>query len=411
MSTSERITIKGRHYETGEPVRLQLESGRIAKIEAGADIDEGMGSSADVAALTARSPLPFLGPGLVDLQINGYGGIDLNTLPLEREQVSRLVRLVAAEGVTSFYPTIITNSDAHTTALLRTLAAVCEADPLATACMPGFHLEGPYISPQDGPRGAHRADYVCPPDWEQLERWQEAAGGRIRLLTLSPEWDGAEPFIRRCVSAGIRVAIGHTAATSEQIRRAVHAGATLSTHLGNAAHLTLPRHPNYIWDQLAEDGLWASLIADGFHLPEAFLKVALRIKGPRAFLVSDAAHLAGMPPGRYLTHIGGEVVLQPSGKLHMAENERYLAGSAQMLPAGIAHLARSGLCPLAEAWNRASCYPAEFAGISGLSAGLSVGVPADLTLFHWDGRSISIKTVYKNGQLLYESAPGKETNP
>ena len=164
--------------------------------------------------------------------------------------------------------------------------------------MEAFHVEGPYISPEDGPRGAHPARWVRPPDLEEFHRFQEAARGNIRLVTLSPEWPDATRFIEALTREGVVASIGHTRATSDEIAAAVSAGATLSTHIGNGAHATLPRHPNYIWDQLAEDRLAASFIVDGIHLAPAFLKVALRAKGlERAILVTDAVMPAGCAPG------------------------------------------------------------------------------------------------------------------
>ncbi|MBW7461558.1 N-acetylglucosamine-6-phosphate deacetylase, partial [Paenibacillus sepulcri] len=177
----------------------------------------------------------------------------------------------------------------------------------------------------------------------------DAARGKIKLITLSPEWPGTASFIEKCAKAGVQVSIGHTAAAEEQIREAAAAGARLSTHLGNGAHLMLPRHPNYLWAQLAEEELWTCIIADGFHLPDSVLKVVRSVKGKRTILVSDAVYLCGMAPGTYENHIGGRVVLTPEGRLHLEQNPRLLAGSAQMLHRGISHIAGRGIAPLSEA--------------------------------------------------------------
>ena len=142
-------------------------------------------------------------------------------------------------------------------------------------------------------------------------------------------------FIEKCAGAGVTVSIGHTGASPEQIREAVKAGATMSTHLGNGAHVQLRRHPNYLWEQLAHDELSACIIADGFHLPDAVMKVFLRVKGPRAMLVSDAVYLSGLAPGTYETHIGGKVVLTPEGRLHLAGNPDLLAGATETLAGGV----------------------------------------------------------------------------
>src|SRR5262249_50270568 len=147
-------------------------------------------------------------------------------------------------------PTLITNSFEALAHGFGTLAKACDSDSALNRALPCFHLEGPYISPEDGPRGAHPRAHVRTPKWDEFQRWQEAAGGRIRLVTLAPEQEGALPFIEKLTEREILVAIGHTAATGPQIRAAIKAGAKLSTHLGNGSHAMLPRHDNYIWEQL-----------------------------------------------------------------------------------------------------------------------------------------------------------------
>src|SRR5687768_6411871 len=152
--------------------------------------------------------------------------------------------------------------------------------------MPGFHLEGPYFSIEDGPRGAHPKEHARDPDWDEFRRWQDAAGGRVRMVTLAPERNGALRFIEQLTAAGVVAAIGHTAATGRQIRDAAAAGARTSTHIGNGCHAVLPRHDNYVWEQLACDDLWASVIADGHHLPPAVLKSVIRAKTPGRVLLT-----------------------------------------------------------------------------------------------------------------------------
>jgi N-acetylglucosamine-6-phosphate deacetylase len=382
------MELRAIHYATEKPISIEIESGLIRSI-APLELTE-----AD------QIPLPTAAPGVVDLQINGYGGLDINASPLDEQTPGEMVRAIWREGVTTCFPTVITNYTQAIAAAMKTLARACDTDAVASAGIGGIHLEGPFISSEDGPRGAHAREHVQPPDWDLFQSWQEAAGGRIRLITLSPEWPGSNEFISRCVQAGVTVSIGHTAATSEQIAGAVRAGARMSTHLGNAAHLMLPRHPNYLWEQLAQDDLWTSVIADGFHLPDQVLKVILKVKGPRAILISDAVSLAGMRPGIYATPVGGRVVLTREGRLHLAENEKLLAGSVQMLVHGIEHLERNGLATLAEAWEMASVRPANFMKLS-TAAGLTPGAPADLVLFHrWQER-IELAVTYKAGQLVH----------
>ncbi|WP_409341339.1 N-acetylglucosamine-6-phosphate deacetylase [Paenibacillus sp. MBLB4367] len=381
---NEPITITGRHYVSGEAVSIVVHEGLIASVE---------------PSEAQPETLPWLAPGLVDLQINGCFGLDFNTLPLAAETVVQATRLLFEQGVTTYLPTVITNSPDAIAEAMKSIASACEQDALTNSAVAGIHLEGPFISPEDGARGAHAKAYVKAPDWQLFERWQEASGGRIKLITLSPEWPEACAFIERCSGTGVIVSIGHTVASPEQIDAAVRAGARLSTHLGNGAQLMLPRHPNFLWEQLAQDELWSCFIADGFHLPDSFLKVGLRAKAGKALLVSDAVSLAGMAPGEYDLHIGGKVLLSPEGRLCVAENPKLLAGSAQLLPWGIAHLARKGLCTLAEAWEMSSLIPASLLDLPA-AAGLAKGAPADLALYDWDGNELRIARAYKNGALV-----------
>lgn len=377
--------VRGRLVSTGDLVEIWLDGEDIAAIVPMADCDER---------------LPWIGAGLVDLQVNGYGGIDLNGDDISPASISRLVSILASVGVTTFLPTVVTAHPGEIEARLQAIQSVVDSDRYVREATAGIHLEGPFISPEDGARGAHPLDAVRPPDWKLFEHWQDAAGGLIRIVTLSPEWPDAMPFIARCRATGVIPAIGHTAATPEQIRDAVAAGALLSTHLGNGAHATLPRHPNYIWEQLASDDLWASVIADGFHLSDAVLKTIIRMKAGKSILISDSVALAGMPPAEYDSPIGSRVVLTPAGKIHLADDPRLLAGSARPLLAGVDHLVRSGLTSLADAWDMASVRPLALLDRTE-SEGIAVGARADFVLFSRDDEQpITVeKTIRRGGQV------------
>lgn len=375
----------GKHYRTGLPIEVEVREGRITS----------------VTELEMPPPvdcLPWLAPGLVDLQVNGGWGLDLNTAPLCSDTVLQLTRKLQRQGVTSYCPTLITNSSVRLADAASVIAKAVRLNRDAAEGIVGIHLEGPFLSPEDGPRGAHPRQHIVPPDWEALSRWQDAADGLIRIITLSPEWPGAASFIARCCESGILVSIGHTAATPEQIREAVSAGAVMSTHLGNGAHLMLPRHPNYLWEQLAADELYGCMIADGHHLPLSVLAVILRMKRNRAILVSDAVSLSGMPPGSYHLHIGGDVVLTAEGRLHLAGKPELLAGSAMMLPDQVGYLVKAGLSGLPDAWNCASVHPARLLGLE-QAAGLAIGAPADIVSFNMDDGKLSVLQCWKNGQL------------
>jgi N-acetylglucosamine-6-phosphate deacetylase len=345
----------------------------------------------------------YLAPGWIDLQVNGFAGVDYNRPETPHDEIARSIQTLFSTGVTRFCPTVITGSPAGMEASLRNLAAA--ADALAEGeAIAGFHVEGPHISSEDGPRGAHPRQWVRPPDLDEFRRWQDATGGRIRIVTLAPESPGAMQYIEKITAEGIVAAIGHTQATAAQIADAVSAGATLSTHLGNGAHAVMRRHPNYIWDQMAEDRLMAGFIVDGIHLDDSFLKVALRAKGiERSVLVTDAATPAGAPPGRY--HLGEqEVDHTPEGRVVLAGTDR-LAGSALRMDRGVANLMRLAGLSLSDAVRLAATNPAKAGRISGRTGGLVPGDCADLVQFRFDPATphLEVLATFLSGRKVYEA--------
>jgi N-acetylglucosamine-6-phosphate deacetylase len=350
----------------------------------------------------ASTPMDgWVAPGWVDIQVNGFAGVDYNAPTAPHEEIARSVRVQYSAGVTRFYPTVITGAPDDMLASLKNLTRAKET--LAEgAAMDGFHVEGPHISPDDGPRGAHPKRWVRPPDIDEFRRWQEATGGRVRLVTLAPEWPGAPRYIEAVVAQNVVVSIGHTAAEARHIADAVSAGATMSTHLGNGAHSVMRRHPNYIWEQLAEDRLRASFIVDGIHLPTSFLKVGLRAKGmDRAVLVTDASSPAGCPPGRY--RLGEQDVdLTPDNRVVLAGQDR-LAGSALRMDRGVENLMRLGELSLADAVRLATVNAARAGRVPGRERGFATGERADFVLFDFDPqtKSIQVKATYVGGRKVW----------
>jgi N-acetylglucosamine-6-phosphate deacetylase len=374
------MELVGRRWDDQQPVQLAIRGDRIERVE---HLDNMAGARPE--STSDR----WLGPGLIDLQVNGYDGYEFTSAQLTPQNVQHVSRALLATGVTGYLATVTTQSQPVIMHALQTIHAACQEAPPAVSRVLGVHLEGPYLSPEDGPRGAHPRQHCRLPDWDEYARFQQAAGGRIRLVTLAPELPGAADFIRRLCDHGVVAAVGHTAATSEQIEAAVQAGARLSTHLGNGAHPVLPRHPNYLWDQLADDRLWASLIADGFHLPPAVLKVFLRAKGlERCLLVSDVTGMGGRPPGRYRNTSLGDVEILEDGRLVVGGQRTLLAGAAHPLIRGVAHLIGRIGVSLYDAWSLASTRPAELLGLP--PQRLQPGEPADVVQFalHRDGVSI-----------------------
>ena len=353
-----------RHYATGKPIAVTVEARRIAAI---ADSDQ--------------QPQAWIAPAFFDPQINGCLGISFNSPALIPEQVRTVAEVCRTHGIGGLCPTLITNSFEALRHGFATLVKTMEADSELARRLPCFHLEGPYLSDEDGPRGAHPREYTRDPDWDEFRRLQDAAGGRIRMVTLAPERAGAPPFIEKLNAAGVVVAIGHTAATGPQIRDAVRAGARTSTHLGNGCHAMLPRHDNYLWEQLACDDLWASIVTDGHHLPAALVKCIIRVKGTvRTLITSDASSLAGVPPGKY-REWGTDLEVSLTGKI-VVSGTPFLAGSGHFTDVCVANVIRMAGLSLADAMELASVQPRKLLGLPVPT--IEVGQPADLMLFDWE---------------------------
>ena len=294
-------------------------------------------------------------PGFFDLQANGFAGVDFNAPDLTADRVHLALERMRRVGVTRVLPTLVTSSFEDFAACARVLAAMTDT------AIAGIHMEGPYLSPEDGPRGAHPRAHARPASADDFDRRQEAAGGRIALVTLAPEVPGALALIERLAAAGVRVALGHTAASPQQIADAISAGATLSTHLGNGCAAVLPRHPNVIWEQLAADELHASLIVDGHHLPAATVKAMVRAKGvERTILVTDAIAAADCPAGRY--RMGAvECELGADGRVSLPGTP-FLAGSSLTMDRAVANTVRFTGLPIDAVLAMASVNPARYMG-------------------------------------------------
>lgn len=315
------MKLLARDWETFNWVRVEVDGPSIQSVK----------PAIGAAAIGADDP--FIAPAFWDIQTNGRWGHSFSSPDLTVEQVVSIVRAQRALGAARICPTLITAPVESTIHGLRTVARACDDNPDVDRMVAGIHLEGPFLSHLPGYRGAHPADCMRDPDWNLFEAFQDASGGRVNLMTLAPERAGSIDFIGKAAQAGVAISLGHTAADPPTLRAAAAAGATLSTHLGNGIAAELPRHPNPIWAQAADDRLTASLIADGHHLDRDTLRVLARAKGlSRIILVSDAGWLAGLPPGTY-----GEWAVDPSGKIVVAGTP-YLAGSTQGLMTGLRNL-------------------------------------------------------------------------
>lgn len=341
-------------------------------------------------------------PGLVDLQVNGYAGIDLNDSALSEDAMRELIRSLWATGVTRFCPTLVTGPLDRLTDALRLFDRVRESGTPEAACLLGAHLEGPWISAVDGARGAHRAEHVIACTPADVRTVLDA--GRVSIVTLAPESPGALDAIGLVTAHGAIASIGHSAAAPSDIAAAAAAGASMSTHLGNGVPQLLPRHPNLVWSQLADDRLVAAFIADLHHLDVETLSAMIRAKGEeRVVLVSDATSIAGLPAGRYRTLIGGDVDLDASGRLNIHGTD-YLAGAALPLLAGLAHVLGRRLMSPGQSVRAATTRPLHLMNRrpGAEPAPLAVGAPGDVVLARWDESSgPAVESTWVDGRLRW----------
>ncbi|MFB3826611.1 MAG: N-acetylglucosamine-6-phosphate deacetylase [Bryobacteraceae bacterium] len=358
------------------------------------EIGDGLIRSVDVSG--AEEPhRGYIAPGLIDIHINGFAGVDFSDPCLEPEQAASVVEPLRSTGVVAFCPTLVTNSMENLSRNLRVLQAARTAYGHFAAAVPCFHLEGPWLSAGKA-RGIHDPGWMRPPVWDDFVRLQEAAGGNIGLVTLAPELPGAVAFIARLRSAGVLAALGHTEAAPECIHEAAAAGATLATHLGNGCPQLLDRHQNPLWAQMNDDRLSASLICDGFHLPRDVVQTIVRAKGiRRCLLITDATHVATLPPGRYRL-AGTDIELLPSGKVIKADGA-CLGGSALSMDRAVTGFMALSGASLADGLRAASETPAHFLGRRGLCRGLKPGEPANLFCFELQAAILKVKEVYVGG--------------
>ncbi len=367
-------------------VALDLTDGRVTSVT---DLDAPPGD------------LPVVSPALIDLQVNGYGGFDFNAEDLSVADVRELVTREWRAGVGTFCPTLVTGPEER---ICRSLSVIAEArrqDPLVAHTIAGVHVEGPSLALDDGPRGAHDARYIRAPDVAEFARWQRSGGALVRIVTIAPESPGAPGYIAALRRQGVLCAIGHTGATRDEIRNAVEAGARLSTHLGNGAHAELPRHPNYIWTQLAEDRLSASFIADGRHLPSDAFVAMIRAKGTsRSILISDSVAAAGLPTGVYDFTVGGRVTVDADGRVALAGTP-YLAGSgSSLLDCVNWAIGSAGLAPAA-VLRMATMNPGRLIGL-GQRAEIDRPHPfSDLVIIDQEGGRFSVRHTIIGGRIVH----------
>ena len=386
---SAQQVIEGLHYTDGKPVRVTVRDGKIESVER-------------IRQLSDAGNDMIIAPGFFDNQVNGFAGVSFafGKSNLTEEGILKATRELWKKGVTTYMPTLTTNSQEI---LVRNFAILAKAldNDLLMGSIPGFHLEGPYINSEDGFRGAHPKQFVRLPNWDEFMELYNAAGGHIMEVTVAPEIEGAQDFIEKCTAKGIVVAIGHHNGNKEQIDQAVYNGAKISTHLGNGCANMINRHRNPLWPQLANDELAVSIICDSFHLLPEEIKVFYDVKGPdKTIITSDVTSYAALKPGKYVTDTGETIELTEEGMLrYPAQNVLY--GSASAITKGVGHIIEVTGCSLADAIQMSSTNQARMFGLSDRGT-LEPGKRADIILFHLNDFKVEIEKTFVKGKLVYE---------
>ena len=362
------MDLRGVSPYTGEPIQLEISGSRVTGSETPDSLPDNAG---------------YLCPGFIDLQVNGCLGADYSAEEFEADSVRVVVEKLASTGTTRHLPTLISSSQERILRNLEILRSARDNDGLFQAAIPGVHIEGPYISELDGYRGVHDSLYIRNPEISEYREWQAASGNLVSLVTLAPERPGALEFIEEVVADGVVVALGHTAASGEVIRRAVSAGARLSTHLGNGCPSEIPRLNNFLWPQLVADELHASLITDGYHLPREVVETFFRAKSAsRLILVSDAAPASGYPKGRYYW---GRIEIEVFDDGHLGvPGGKTLAGASSFLDRNLSNYMKFTGSSLKEALKLCTANPATLLGLEHPAADPGVGDDAHLVLLGRD---------------------------
>ncbi|MEI6139601.1 MAG: amidohydrolase family protein [Mariniphaga sp.] len=390
FTSTAQTRIEGLLYLDKTPVSIEIDKGKIVSITR-------------IEKLSDESHPAYVAPGLFDNQVNGFAGVSFCFAGgvLDKAGVIKATQELWKKGVTTYLPTLTTNSQE---VLVRNFAILANAknDKALHGSIPGYHLEGPYISPVDGYRGAHPLKYVRKPDWNEFMQMYEASGKGILTVTVAPEVEGAMEFIRKCTELGIIVALGHHNGTKADVDQAVLNGAKTSTHLGNGCANMINRHANPLWSQLANDQLMASIICDGFHLRDEEIQVFYKAKGlERTIITSDVTNFASLPPGQYKNEDGETIELTKEGRLWLPV-QNVLYGSASPISRGVARIIGITGCSLGQAIRMASTNPAKLYGLNDRGM-IAPGKRADLILFTVGENDLNIIKTYVEGELVYEA--------
>jgi len=350
-----------RYYTTGQPVRVIWQNGRINSI---------------LGPNQSTPPDLWIAPALVDLQVNGFGGIDFQQDNTPLGDLVTASRRLRAAGCARYLLTLITDEWPRLMDRLRHLRELRLRSAELRHAIAGWHIEGPFLSAEPGFCGAHDPALMINPAPELIRELREATGDDLVLLTIAPEKANALAAIEQSVSLGMQVSLGHTNAPADLLAEAVRHGASGFTHLGNGCPRELDRHDNILWRVFETRGLRVSLIPDTTHVSPALFRLAHRaLEADSIYYISDAMAAAGMKPGRYPLgrlelEVGADQIVRLPGKPNFA-------GSALRPIDGVFRAAKMLGCSWREVWPRFSEVPAKWMG---LPCGLTPGNPADFCL-------------------------------
>ena len=368
-----------RHYQTQEAIEIQIDQKRYSQIKPISSSDK---------------TLPLIAPGLVDLQINGFGGVDFNQ-PLSEKQWEAACQSLYAQGCTHFLATLITNSSDNLEKLLENLEIIRQQNPFNGV---GYHLEGPFLNPASNYRGVHNPKWMTPCDISLFEKWQQLANQAIRLVTLAPEMESQKSlaFIQHITKQNVRVAIGHSAATGDLLQQAIEAGARGWTHLGNGLAQQIHKFENPLFHALAQPNLFCSLIPDGIHVPPHVFKILAKTLENRLLLTTDATAAAGTSAGDYT--LGEIKITRDSLGLARQTETQKLAGSTLAPFEAVFRATELANKPWQEMWEAYSTRPAQWLGLP--SHGLEVGHEASFCLF-FDGPEPQLCATVHQGKCVF----------